>query len=540
MKKLPLGIQTFRKIREGDYLYADKTEYIYNMIQGGNCYFLSRPRRFGKSLLVDTIREVFLGSAALFEGLWITSSGYDFKPRPVIHIDMSAVSNRTPEILSEEIVLTLRKFAADEGVEIQGKSPGMALSRLIEALRKKHGERVAVLIDEYDKPIIDRITAPETAAENREVMREFYGILKSQDTNLCFVFLTGVSKFAHASVFSQLNNLYDMTLTKEYAGICGFTADEFDSLFAEHMAALPADMTPPRGGEPELRESIFRWYDGYTWDGVTHVFNPFSLLGFFKNKSFYPFWFLSGEPKFLMEIICRDPTRYVMPKDMTFTVSSLTAGDVENIELVPLLFQTGYLTVEHVRAGSEALPMYTLRSPNLEVESAFNERVAAALTAADAAAAFTARANIMDGFRRGDAERIAVVLRGLIASIPYELHIEREAYYHSVFYALMRQYGAAFLSEVSVADGRIDGVLELNGADGAGKLVYIMEMKYTKCPKDADGEEKDRLLDAALDSALRQIDERGYADSYAGGGVGVRKLAIAVTARRDVKARILQ
>jgi hypothetical protein len=539
MKKLPFGIQTFREIREEGYLYADKTRYIHSMITGGKTYFLSRPRRFGKSLLADTIREVFLGSRELFDGLWIASSGYDFKPRPVIRIDMSAIANRTPELLSASLIEYLGFLAEAEGVSADSATPGAAFRRLIAALRKKHGERVAVLIDEYDKPLIDRLTTPEIAAANREVMREFYGVLKAQDSDLSFIFLTGVSKFAHASVFSQLNNLRDLTLTREYAGVCGFTVEEFDSLFAEHMAAIPADTRPPHGGAAELRESIFRWYDGYTWDGVTHVFNPFSLLGFFIEKTFYPFWFLSGEPKFLMDIIRMDPTQYAMPRDMTFAVSSLTAGDVENIELVPLLFQTGYLTVERVRTGSETLPMYTLRSPNIEVESAFNERVAATLTKANTATAATARVNIMDGFRRGDAERIELVLRGLFASIPYELHIPREAYYHSVFYALMLQYGALFLSEVSVADGRIDGVLELDGADGAGRLVYIIEMKYVKSPKDAGDEDKARLLDAAVEDALRQIDDRGYADAYTDSGKTVRKLGIAVTARRDVRARIV-
>ena len=272
MKRLPLGIQSFKKIIEGDYVYADKTRFIYDLINGASYYFLSRPRRFGKSLLLDTISEAFSGDKELFKGLWIYDSDYAFPKHPVIRLDMSSISNKTPEVMEKDIMLTLRGKIRDEGFDIADGSPANMFMQLIEHLHRKYNQRVVVLIDEYDKPMLDHINDIPTADGNRQALRGFYGILKSMDPHLRFTFITGVTKFTKTSIFSGLNNLRDITMMEKYANICGVTTQDLGTYFSDHMEYI-SNLEDFSHFE-SVHDEILKWYDGYSWDGKTRVINP--------------------------------------------------------------------------------------------------------------------------------------------------------------------------------------------------------------------------------------------------------------------------
>ena len=377
MKKLPLGIQNFRKIVQGEFLYVDKTRYVYDILNDANCYFLSRPRRFGKSLLLDTIAEAFSGDKELFKGLFIYSSDHPFEKHPILRLDMSNIANKTPEILSESLSNELKSRIAVEGFQIDCNQPSDIYKTLIEALYRKYNKTVVILIDEYDKPILDHLTDVETAEANREVLRGFYGILKSMDPYLRLTFITGVTKFTKTSVFSGLNNLFDITLAEEYANICGITKNDLYECFGEHIESMAALSRFKRYGD--LKEEILYWYDGYSWDGETRVINPFSLLSFFSRKRFSSFWYSSGTPKFLLDMIKIRPAGYTDLNNLKMGEWSLDTFDIQKMEVEPLLFQTGYLTVKEIVPDSTP-DEYILSVPNYEVRMAFNLHVLAEFT----------------------------------------------------------------------------------------------------------------------------------------------------------------
>jgi hypothetical protein len=559
MKKLPVGIQTFRELIEGDYIYADKTEYIYSLINGGKYYFLSRPRRFGKSLLVDTMKEIFSGNRARFKGLWIDGSGYAWARRPVICLDMSQQALESAASLRESLLFSLKAIADEEGLELQGKSAPVAFRWLIGALKEKYKAKVVVLIDEYDKPIIDFLAAPKKAAANRNALGNFYGIIKGQDANLEFVFLTGVSKFTKTSLFSQLNNLTDLTLWDKYAGICGFTAAEFDALFADHIAAYreARKVAGGRDGDKslaEIRRGIFDWYDGYTWDGETRVFNPFSLLSFFNKNEFGAYWYASGTPQFLSDAFRARPLEYVNVQEAKVNETMLDSYDIENAPLVSLLFQTGFLTVQATEEGPPR--EYALGFPNVEVSQSFGQQFLSGASEETDPFGNAFITGIRKALDAGEPEGIEDGLRGLYASIPYQLHLKAEAFYQVVFLATMQFLGFRVLGEISTAEGRMDGNIERpNG------MTYVIEFKYKKLADagngaddpqraadagngGADGQQKsdarsDETVSALLDDGIReafsQIDARGYADRYAGTRRKVFKVAVCVVGRGNVR-----
>jgi len=529
MKRLPLGLQTFREIVKGDYLYVDKTQYVYNLLHGAKYYFLSRPRRFGKSLLLDTIAETFGGDRELFSGLWIYGSDHDFAKHPVIRLDMSNIANETPEVLKESLMACMDMCYMVEDLEMKDKNPSDAFKRLIMLLHAKYGQRVVVLIDEYDKPILDHINNLETADGNRQILRGFYGILKSMDAYLRFVFITGVTKFTKTSIFSGLNNLRDITMLKAYAGICGIPTDSLEEHFGEHIDSLGQD--DYFGQYESIADEILAWYDGYSWDGETRLLNPYSLLNFFDAGVFKGHWYSTGTPWFLIEMIKAKPESYLGLKNLEISEEMLDTFDIERLEIEPLLFQTGYLTVKEVVQTREA-PLYVLDIPNHEVRAAFSRQVVAALTGRSETEATKDKKEIAEALKAGDLQLVLELLRGLFASIPYQLHIPKEAYYHSIFYAVMMTLSYDMRVEVSVARGRIDALLELPD------MVYIMEFKYTECPKGAKKERKQNLFNAALKEGMDQIEEKGYADRYRGSGKTVQKVAFAFLGRDEIEMRV--
>ena len=526
MKKLPLGIQDFRKIIEGGYVYVDKTQYVYNLLNDASYYFLSRPRRFGKSLLLDTIGEVFSGDREFFKGLWIYDSDYDFKKHPVIRIDLSGISNETPDVLKKSLVSNLKKRIKAESLDIADSFPADMLISLIEDLNEKYGERVVVLIDEYDKPILDHLNNVELAEANRMVLRGFYGVLKSMDAHLRFTLLTGVSKFTKTSIFSELNNLLDLTMVEKYANICGVPVESLELYFGEHIQELAANKRFQ--SYENVRAGILAWYDGYSWDGETKLINPFSLLSFFSAQRFSSFWYASGSPKFLIDLIKKNPDVYLNLSNLEMSEDMLDSVEIEDAAPEPLMFQTGYLTVKEVLYPEDA-PEYRLQIPNFEVKRAFGTQILASLTGKSNVKAGQARKEIMKALQVGDLPKIRQSLRGLFASIPYELHVPVEAYYHSIFYTVMNLLGFDVDAEVSVAGGRADAVLEL------GDKVYVIEFKYQNCPRNISPEDKEKLFATTLAEGLQQIKEKGYANKYAGSGKTIHLAAFAFLGRDEIE-----
>ena len=529
MKKLPLGIQSFRKIIEGGYVYADKTQYVYNLLDDASYYFLSRPRRFGKSLLLDTIAEAFSGDRELFKGLYIYDTDYNFEKHPVLRIDMSNIVTSSPEALESSLSTEIKKRAGNEAVGILGQYASDMFKTLIEALFKKYDKRVVVLIDEYDKPILDNLDKLETAEDNRKVLRGFYGILKSMDPYLRLTFMTGVTKFAKTSVFSELNNLYDISLAEDYANICGVATGELDIYFGEHIKAL----TSRRGFAriESIHDEILAWYDGYSWDGMTRVINPFSLLSFFQRKSFSSFWYASGTPKFLVDFISRDPGIFAKLKGLRVSELMLDSLMINNIEPELLLFQSGYLTVKEV-IETRGPPDYLMEMPNYEVRDAFSLHVAEALTGQRQTVVRDVKTAIADALHGNDLQKLLEVLKALFASIPYQLHVNREAYYHSIFIAIMGAMGFSVSAEVQTARGRIDAVIEI------GEHVYVMEFKYKDCPQDTPPEDMEAIIDEALTEGMRQIKEKAYYAKYGGMGKHIHLVALALGGRDVLEAKV--
>ena len=526
MKKLPLGIQSFKKLVEGEYLYVDKTRYIHDLINGASCYFLSRPRRFGKSLLLDTIGEAFGGDKELFKGLWIYDSGYDFPKHPVIRLDMSGTSNETPDILKTSILSHLEMRYRSEGFEFKDSIASDAFRNLILLLHEKYSTGVVVLIDEYDKPILDHITDVKTAAEIRKVLSGFYGILKSMDPCLRFTFITGVSKFTKTSIFSGLNNLTDITMSKKFAGICGVAIEDLGKYFGKHIERLSADEDFRQYGN--LYNEILSWYDGYTWDGKTRVINPFSLLNFLEHERFSAFWYSSGTPTFLLDLIKSKPESYINISNTRISEDMLDSVNIEKITVEPLLFQTGYLTVKGVEHALGDL-LYLMEMPNREVRRAFNLHILSALADSDDVRTGQMRLDVSAALRSGDMQKLLELLRRFFASIPYQLHVDAEAYYHSLFYAFMTVLGFDMQVEISVSTGRVDAIIELEDK------VYVMEFKHENCPPEAGDEEKQKLYNKTLGEAMEQIREKGYSKKYAVSGKAIYEAAFAFIGRGGIE-----
>ena len=352
-----------------------------------------------------------------------------------LNIWMSNISNKTPDEFERSIMSCMDMCYSAEGLEIKDSNPPDAFKRLIILLHAKYGQRVVVLIDEYDKPILDHINALETADANRQILRGFYGILKSMDEYLRLVFITGVTKFTKTSIFSGLNNLLDITMLKDYAGICGIPTEDLEKHFGEYIGKLAQNRAFKKYGS--IASEILAWYDGYSWDGETRLLNPYSLLNFFRHGEFRGHWYSTGTPWFLIEMIKQKPESYLALKNLEIVEDMLDTFDIESLELEPLLFQTGYLTVNEL-IDTDFPVVYVLDIPNREVKGAFSRQIVAALTGNSETKANKSRMEIAKALKAGDLQLVLELLRGLFASIPYQLHIKEEAYYHSIFCAAIQ------------------------------------------------------------------------------------------------------
>jgi len=374
MLKLPIGVQNFVELIEKECVYVDKTIYIYQLLQlGASSFFLSRPRRFGKSLLLSTMNAIFEGRKELFKGLYIFDKVDWGKQYSVIHLDMSGLETRSAEKFEDSLSFRLYSVAEEAGVTVTATLPGDRLYELIDKLYFKTGQRVVVLVDEYDKPIQDVLHKPELAAELREILRGFYTVIKSKSEKLHFAFLTGVSKISRVSVFSGLNNLMDLTLDGRFAGICGYTQEELEVNFKEYVAQLAAKESLDRR---QTLENVKYWYNGYSWDGETFVYNPFSTLLLFDSREFDPHWFRTGTPTFLLELMeQRKDFSPVLDQAIIVDRTFSDTQTLERMDTVPLFFQTGYLTIKE-RVGEK----YRLEIPNQEVKLSLSNFLLSRLT----------------------------------------------------------------------------------------------------------------------------------------------------------------
>ncbi|MBU0655628.1 MAG: ATP-binding protein [Gammaproteobacteria bacterium] len=488
MKKLPIGISTLKDILDGGYAYVDKTPHVLKLANSGKYFFLSRPRRFGKSLLLNTLSEVFAGNEALFRGLHIHPH-WDWAVKfPVIHISFGGGVLRNRAELDRRIQTILKDNQRNLQIHCDDtEDTSYCFADLIRKAKEQYGQGAVVLVDEYDKPILDNITDPETAAEMRNGLRNFYSVIKNSDEHMRFAFLTGVSKFSKVSVFSGLNNLKDITLDPAFSSVCGYTQTELEHTFAEHLQGV--DLV-------EVKD----WYNGYQWLGEG-VYNPFDILLFLDTgKIFRPYWFETGTPSFLVSLL--KSGRHHVPDLENLEVSStqLSDFDIDHILLETLLFQTGYLTIKsEVTLFEETV--FLLNYPNREVRSTFNQMVLGRYLLERP----PERLPVMRALLANDFEALQQRFTALFAGIANDNYrknpiAEYEGYYAAVMYAYLCSLGIDAIAEDTSSRGRIDLTLRFK-LPGGQKQVYIFEFKVI------EGELGDG-------SALRQLQDKRYAEKY--------------------------
>ena len=510
---MPIGIQTFREVREEDCYYVDKTGYVERLLQEGKHYFLSRPRRFGKSLFLDTLKELFEGSEELFEGLHIHAH-HDWSQRhPVVRLSFGGGSFTGPDMLEANVMEQLA--AAERRLEVESEYLTAAgrFAYLLEALHRQTGQRVAVLVDECDKPILDVLEDREVARANRDYLRGLYGVIKDNDAHVRFTFLTGISKFSKVNLFSQLNNLTDITLDPAYSSICGYTERDLDTVFAPEMAALD-------------REQVRDWYNGYSWRGAERVYNPYDVLLLLRRGEFAAHWFETGTPAFLVDKLFERRVSSVSLDDMVSTAELLSAFDVggrsaaDHIGTEALLFQTGYLTIAaEERLGGMAL--YRLRYPNREVRQSLNRVLLRRLVQdSDRQTANSIRlARLLEAH---DCAGLQELFHAFFASIPYQWYTNNdiadyEGFYASVFYSCFAALGYDIAVEESSSHGRLDMAVRAAGH------VYLFEFKVAEM--------------APPGSALAQLRERRYADKYRAAGEPIHLVGVEFSrATRNITA----
>ena len=522
-KKLPIGIQSLRELRDEGHYYADKSGYAVDLAEQGKYYFLSRPRRFGKSLFLDTLKELFEGNAALFKGLAAETRWDWSKKHPVIRISFGSGVHKAKVNLVQRMKEILRTNRERLGIvrpaELPASDVAGNLSALIAQAHLLTGQRVVVLIDEYDKPILDNITDSAIALEMRETLKDLYSVLKDMDEHLRLVFITGVSKFSKVSLFSGLNNLEDITLSARYSALCGYTDEDVDTVFAPELPGLD-------------REEIRRWYNGYNWLGQG-VYNPFDMLLLFRNREFRPYWFETGTPTFLIKLLAG---RCQFTPDLARTVaeeSLLSTFDVDDIPSEALMFQAGYLTIQ---SRSQPMPgrwVYTLTYPNLEVAGCLNTALLPAY-GVPTSQSLTHRLRLLDVLRANDLPALKTLFHAFFASIPNDWYrnssvAQFEGYYASIFYSHFAAMGLDIRLEDVTNHGRIDMTVLFNGR------VFIFEFKVVSDRAQGKAGNKTGRGKASggrsggassKGTALQQIKDRGYADKYRARGEPIHLIGV--------------
>ena len=482
MKKLPIGRQEFSKLIEDNCVYVDKTKLIYKLLEQ-QYYFLSRPRRFGKSLLLNTIKEIFLGNKEMFKGLWIYDK-IDWEAHPVIKISFSNIDYKSLG-LEEAIGVALTGIAEGYDFQFSKKSFALKFEELIKFLARE--KKVVILIDEYDKPIIDYLDDLSKAEENRDILKNFYSVIKDADKYIRFFFITGVSKFSKVSIFSDLNNLEDITIDENFSTLLGWTKEELDKYFPEYISQVKERY---KGVFDDVMPVIKEWYNGYSWDGENFVYNPVSLLNLFRKRVFNNYWFTTGTPTFLTKKIKNERYTAFDIEDRVINVSLLDKYDLKNMSLLPLLFQTGYLTIKKYDIFRNTI---TLDYPNKEVADSFSTHILSELTIGKLDKTDMLLVDIVSTFTNNNIEKFIGHINTLFRNIPYTIIEEKEKYFHSIFYMVMKLVGFKIESEILTIDGRVDAVVKTDGN------IYIIEFK----------------INQSAETAIKQILDKRYAEKYA-------------------------
>ena len=483
LKKLPIGIQTFYKIRMENYLYVDKTEYLHNLTIGsGSYYFLSRPRRFGKSLTLSTLKAIFSGQKELFNGLWIADHRNWEQIHPVIHFSFSSIGYTT-QGLEAAIAAELQTLSHNLGIVLEEKGIDRQFRELIRKLAQASGQ-VVLLIDEYDKPLIDYLDDTEQAKINQKILESFYSVIKDSDPYLRFLLITGVSKFSKVSVFSDLNNLYDISRDHHFAALTGYTQAELESNFEPYFPATEQRLKLDRTG---LLEKLRHWYNGYSWDAETFVYNPFSVLSFFQARAFENFWFETGTPTFLLKLMREQQLLKLDNVEANSLIFS--SYNIETLQILPILFQTGYLTIK----SKQEFDFYQLSYPNHEVRSSMLMHLIGELSHAEPATSTPMVVYLHKAFQGNDLEQVITIIKSIFKKIPSHIFLkEAEAYYHSLIYLVFFYLGQYSEAEVNDSTGRIDCIVK------TPTHIYIIEFK----------------LDQSAEIALKQIRSKNYVGAY--------------------------
>lgn len=520
LQPLPVGINSLRMVIESGMTYVDKTRFAYELARLPGRYFLSRPRRFGKSLFLDTLQELFEGSEALFRSLYIHDRWDWSRRHPVIRLDFAGGVLQSREELDESIHELLNRNRRRLGLVGEASSVAGGFAELIIRAHEASGQRVVILVDEYDKPILDNIDQPARAAELREGLKNLYSTLKAQDAHIQLVFMTGVTKFSKVSLFSGLNQLHDLTLSSRFATLCGYTQADLETTFGPHLAGVDWDQ-------------LKRWYNGYGFLGEP-VYNPFDILLFISEGQRYRnYWFETGSPSFLIKLLQQRRTFLPDLEGIEASEEILDSFDIERIDPVTLLFQAGYLTIAGTRWHRSRL-LFHLRLPNQEVKMALADHLIDAYLGTLPGGRDAQQDALYEGLSRGDLPGLVAAIRRLFAGIPWQNFThhdlpEAEGYYASVLYAFFASLNADIIPEDVSNHGQVDLTIKLAG------YIYVIEIKVRRDQRPTgrragDWDEAtagggagassaaagDGPADPAANPALAQIRARGYSDKYRG------------------------
>ena len=488
MKNLPIGLQSIKKIRAKDCIYVDKTQFALDLIKNGTHYFLSRPRRFGKSVFVSTLEEIFKGNKALFEGCYIAESNYDWKPYPVLYLDFGRITNKTPDKLEIHLHEIITTISEEHSIKINVTSLEFRLEMLVKGLAKNG--RVVVLIDEYDKPLIDHLHNQEVAEGNRRLLQSFFGALKSLDEYIEFTFITGVSKFSKVALFSGANHLNDISMSVQYAAMMGYTQEELTEYFGQHIQAVAEKRN--QKGQPTSEEDILAeikdWYNGYRFsEEEIYIYNPFSTLKYLAEKKPESYWFATGTPSFLVEELKKRPQEITALSQMLATQKDLSdISKITRITLPALLFQTGYLTIEDYDVKLKA---YQLGFPNKEVREALFGAMLEEL--ADGKVKLLEVSSMADKLLASlndlEMDTFIDIIKTHFARIDYHTYQHaKEGFYQAIFMICLELSGIHTQGEIATNKGRIDVLCQLSN------MFYIFELKV------------DQRADKAMEQILNQ------------------------------------
>ncbi|MDR1080107.1 MAG: ATP-binding protein [Deltaproteobacteria bacterium] len=541
-KTIRLGDPSFREIRHGNYIYADKTQYIHKMLKISKCCFLSRPRRFGKTLLLDTIDSLFQGERTLFDGLWIDKNGYQFEKHPVLNFNMAYDEISTKDDLIARIKRNLRKHARQEGIQLTpDDSIREMFDDLLQGIYEKFGVGAVILVDEYDAPVTRHISDLALALANRDVLHDFYQSMKANIKHIHFAFVTGITRFAMTSLDSGPNNFTDISLMSKFSGICGFTIKEFNKLFKNRFTKTlkilkKAEDIEQNADVAKLKATILDWYDGYNWLGPQHVLNPYSILNFFTENRLRTYWPLTGKSLYISQLAQERPLDFMSPKLESYLSQEIRISDLENIEPASILFHSGYLTIDR-RIHVQNEEAFILRTPNREVKLHYKSYIFMQIFNKTLSNFQNFARDITVAILEKKSKQISDKLHDLLSGITFRQHLASEQHYHSLFHAAFAAAGIEVMSETAGSKGQADMAMFLDS-----KIRVVLELKYRKGSDTGGGNENEhaaKSLVATLDEAEKSIRDKDYAGPFRMAAKEIICMALAVYHRDQVAVRFV-